>query len=161
MAGEGECKPCPRNSYSDKLASTSCDCEINFYRPFGTDIDGACIPVVTSTNQTSLSSNAVSQAGDKNNDPSTLQINREIVFFLGAILIFILICGFIIVVYVHQRSLPKNKHQSDLDVLEHYKQGNINCLSSLIYNNYFIFRFTNTRLRSFWSNQWDLSRLSK
>lgn len=30
-----------------------------------------------------------------------------------------------IVIFVHHKSLPKSKHQSDLDVLEHYKQGSI------------------------------------
>lgn len=128
-SGEGECIPCPRNSYSDKLGSTSCDCEVNFYRPFGTEIDAACVSVETSTNQTSILSNVVSKNGQnsviRSNDPATLQVSREVVLILGAILMFILICGFIIVVFVHHKSLPKSKHQSDLDVLEHYKQGSM------------------------------------
>lgn len=101
---------------------------MNFYRPFGTELGDPCVPVETSTNQSSASSGGLfgnNPLNNNKNDPSTLQVSREAVLVLGTILVFTLICGFMVVVFVHQRNLPKSKHQSDLDVLEHYKQGSV------------------------------------
>ncbi|KAI6242907.1 Ephrin type-A receptor 4 isoform X4 [Aphelenchoides fujianensis] len=92
-AGDGECKRCPERSFASGLSSTFCECDTNFYRPFGTSIEQPSIET-----------------------PGLV---------IGALVLFALILGFLLVVIVHQRALAKGKHQSDLDVLDNYKQASL------------------------------------
>ncbi|KAI6227947.1 Ephrin type-A receptor 4 isoform X4 [Aphelenchoides besseyi] len=123
-AGNGECRRCPERSFATALSSTFCECDTSFYRPFGTSIDQPCIPVETSTNHTIQVAVPPVQTTE-NESGFPIKISQDAGLIIGVILVIALICAFMLVVIVHQRTLSKGKHQSDLDVLDNYKPGSM------------------------------------